>query len=103
MNKHQYSFFATKKRKPFGNNKPRVDWLRIIWKCHKFFEWPSKADAFAHSQEIDFGVSRLLELRSRQDSGQKGHKSKRRNVVTYNTPPDELDCDDPLYDGQPRL
>ena len=83
-------------------NKPKVDWLRIIWKCHEHFRWPSMADAFAHGQEIQFAVDELVELRKRQATGQLGHQSPRKNIykARYFMETD-LDCDDPLYDGEP--
>lgn len=103
MRKEQYCFFSNQKKKPryLGNNKPKVDWVRILWKCHEHFKWPSQAEAFVHGQELDFAVAELHELRKRQATGQLGHKSERRNVIHYSLPHPELNCDDPLYDGEP--
>ena len=47
-------------------------------------------------------VDELVELRKRQATGQLGHQSPRKNIykARYFMETD-LDCDDPLYDGEP--
>ncbi len=105
MRKEQFQYFSNQKKpKYFGNNKPRVDWLKIIWKCHDKFKWPSVAESFAHGQELDFGVWELTKLQERHYSGQKGHKTPRRNLFKPEDPTWDssgLNCDDPLFDGKP--
>lgn len=83
-------------------NKPRVDWLRILWKCHRRYKWPSAGNAFLVGQELDFAVLQLRELRKRQSSGSIGHQKPHKPVhPSYNQPPIDLQCDDPLYDNKP--
>ena len=82
-------------------NKPRVDRIEIVNKCKTPFvdKFPCEARVFGFKQIIDFGVSQILEAQDRHYSGQAGHK-KPRKKIHYHEPTD-LDCDDPLYDGQP--
>lgn len=83
-------------------NKPRVDWIRIIWKCQNRFGYNSKADLFATEQCLKHGVAELLESQHLNATGQLGHKSPRRPKVHYYEPTD-LNCDDPYYDGVPVI
>lgn len=102
-------------------NKPRVDWKQIVWKCGAKYKWPSDAEHMAFSQAMDIGTQELLELRARQATGKLGHKKvkpqidpnsiagqilrdisrKNKRIARENkTYQSDIDCDDPLYDGQ---
>lgn len=125
------------KRKIWGNNPPKVDWLHILWKCHDTVHWPSKAESFVQGQELDFGVWLINQQQVRHYSGKSGHKRKvkkipkgytiidensvlgqiyrdlrlkahyakieeaRNATVVYHRGQPDLECDDPLFDGNP--
>lgn len=92
---------ARKHPKIWSNNPPKIDWIRIIWKCQERFEWPSLAESFAHQQCLDFAVEELKQLNIRRDSGSVGHKNPHKEIHRHceDTWPD-LRTDDPLYDGE---
>ena len=86
----------------WSNNPPKVDWIRIIWKCQKKYHFPSLADSFAHEQCLMFGIDQIKALNERRASGSKGHKNPHKDIhVKYAEIPPDLACDDPLYDGNP--
>ena len=83
-------------------NRPRVNWLRIIWKCQRRFDNMSKAYDFAHKQCIDLATNEILNWQKIRDTGQLGHKTPRKiRYKNDNLVPLDLNCDDPLYDGAP--
>lgn len=86
----------------WSKNKPKVDWLRIIWKCSEKYEWPSKAFSFARDQCFDFSVAQVQQTYDRKRTGAIGHAKPHKPAhPNYAPMPEELNCDDPLYDGQP--